>query len=109
MTTGTTLVIGATGATGSRTVAQLTATGYRVKAASRHATPVPGAEPVAFDWYDHATHAAALDGADRVYLIPPRGVRTATNSTRRVGPRSASPTTSPTAPVCGPVVSVTVS
>ncbi|WP_030836522.1 NmrA family NAD(P)-binding protein [Streptomyces hygroscopicus] len=71
--TGTTLVIGATGTTGSRTAARLTAAGHRVKAASRHATPVPGAQPVPFDWYDRATHAAALDGADRVYLIPPLG------------------------------------
>lgn len=70
-TTGTTLVIGATGTTGSRTAAQLTAAGHRVKAASRQATPVAGAEPVPFDWYDPATHAAALDGVDRVYLIPP--------------------------------------
>ncbi|UCM90013.1 NAD(P)H-binding protein [Streptomyces marincola] len=72
-TAGTTLVIGATGTTGSRTVAQLTAAGHRVKAASRRATPVAGAEPVPFDWYDPATHAAALDGVDRVYLIPPVG------------------------------------
>ncbi|MEU9125163.1 NmrA family NAD(P)-binding protein [Streptomyces sp. NPDC048506] len=71
--TGTTLVIGATGTTGSRTAAQLTAAGHRVKAASRHASPVPGAEPVRFDWYDPGTHAAALDGVDRVYLIPPLG------------------------------------
>ncbi|MET9175918.1 NAD(P)H-binding protein [Streptomyces misionensis] len=69
----TTLVIGATGTTGSRTVAQLTAAGHRVKAASRRATPVAGTEPVPFDWYDPATHAAALDGVDRVYLIPPLG------------------------------------
>ncbi|WP_405623822.1 NAD(P)H-binding protein [Streptomyces sp. NBC_00076] len=68
-----TLVIGATGTTGSRTAAQLTAAGHRVKAASRHATAVPGAEPVLFDWHDPATHAAALDGVDRVYLIPPLG------------------------------------
>ncbi|MFD0271887.1 NAD(P)H-binding protein [Streptomyces sp. NPDC127106] len=73
-TTGSaTLVIGATGTTGSRTAAQLTAAGHRVKAASRRATPVPGAEPVPFDWYDPATHAAALGGVDRVYLIPPLG------------------------------------
>ncbi|TVT53829.1 ergot alkaloid biosynthesis protein [Amycolatopsis rhizosphaerae] len=72
-TTGTTLVIGATGTTGSRTAAQLTAAGQRVKAASRRATPVAGAEPVPFDWYDPATHPAALDGVDRVYLIPPVG------------------------------------
>jgi uncharacterized protein YbjT (DUF2867 family) len=72
-TAGTTLVIGATGTTGSRTAARLTAAGHRVRAASRHATAVPGAEPVAFDWYDPATHAAALGGVDRVYLVPPPG------------------------------------
>nr|WP_037917449.1 NAD(P)H-binding protein [Actinacidiphila yeochonensis] len=72
-TTGAALVIGATGTTGSRTAARLTAAGHRVKAASRHAAPVPGAEPVAFDWYATATHAAALDEVDRVYLVPPVG------------------------------------
>lgn len=72
-TAGATLVIGATGTTGSRTAAQLTAAGHRVKAASRRATPVAGTEPAPFDWYDPATHAAALDGVDRVYLIPPLG------------------------------------
>jgi uncharacterized protein YbjT (DUF2867 family) len=71
--TGTTLVIGATGTTGSRTAAQLIAAGHHVKAASRHATPVPDAEPVRFDWYDPATHVAALDGVQGVYLIPPLG------------------------------------
>ena len=70
-TVSTTLVIGASGTTGSRVVAQLVAAGHGVKAASRRATPVPGAAPVRFDWYDPSTHAAALDGADRVYLIPP--------------------------------------
>lgn len=70
---GTTLVIGATGTTGSRTAARLTTTGHRVKAASRRAGSLAGAEPVRFDWYDPATHAAALDGVDRVYLIPPLG------------------------------------
>ncbi|GGS27144.1 oxidoreductase [Streptomyces griseoviridis] len=34
---------------------------------------MPGAEPVVFDWYDPATHPAALDGTDRVYLVPPVG------------------------------------
>ncbi|MFI8998783.1 NAD(P)H-binding protein [Streptomyces sp. NPDC053542] len=71
--TGTTLVTGATGTTGCRTAARLTAAGHRVKAASRRATPVPGAEPVRFDWYDPATHGAALDGVDRLYLVPPVG------------------------------------
>jgi len=70
-TVGTTLVIGASGTTGSRVVAQLVAAGHGAKAASRRATPVPGAAPVRFDWYDPSTHIAALDGADRVYLIPP--------------------------------------
>ncbi|CAL9500785.1 NAD(P)H-binding protein [Streptomyces sp. enrichment culture] len=70
---GTILVIGATGTTGSRTAAGLTAAGHRVRAAGRRAKPVAGAEPVAFDWYDPATHPAALDGADRVYLVPPVG------------------------------------
>ncbi|MFZ3565639.1 NAD(P)H-binding protein [Streptomyces sp. BH097] len=72
-TSATTLVIGATGTTGSRVVAHLTAGGHRARAASRRATPVPGTEPVAFDWYDPATHDAALDGVDRVHLVPPVG------------------------------------
>lgn len=72
-TSGTTLVIGATGTTGSRTTARLAAAGHRVRAAGRHAPAVPGAEPVVFDWYDPTTHARALDGVDRVYLIPPVG------------------------------------
>lgn len=70
-TAGTTLVIGASGTTGSRVVARLVAVGHGAKAASRRATPIPGAAPVRFDWYDPSTHAAALAGADRVYLIPP--------------------------------------
>ena len=70
-TVGTTLVIGASGTTGSRVVARLVAAGHGAKAASRRATPVPGAAPVRFDWHDPSTHAAALDGANRVYLIPP--------------------------------------
>ncbi|MFB6811540.1 NmrA family NAD(P)-binding protein [Streptomyces sp. NPDC056387] len=67
------LVIGATGTTGSRTVAQLAAAGHAVRAAGRGGTPVPGAVPVRFDWYDPGTHAAALQGVDRVYVIPPVG------------------------------------
>ncbi|MET7691490.1 NAD(P)H-binding protein [Streptomyces sp. NPDC005483] len=71
--TGLTLVTGATGTTGSRVTAQLTTAGHRVRAASRRGTPVPQAEPVPFDWYDPATHADALSGVDRVYLVPPVG------------------------------------
>ncbi|WP_194896829.1 NmrA family NAD(P)-binding protein [Catenulispora pinisilvae] len=69
----TTLVIGASGTTGSRLTTRLTATGHNVKAATRHATPVPGTQPVRFDWYDPTTHDAALDEVDRVYLVPPLG------------------------------------
>ncbi|MEV4921347.1 NAD(P)H-binding protein [Streptomyces roseoverticillatus] len=72
-TTGTTLVIGATGTTGGRTAAQLVAAGHRVKAAGRRATPVAGADPVRFDWYDPSTFDDALAGADRIYLVPPVG------------------------------------
>ncbi|MFD8142876.1 NmrA family NAD(P)-binding protein [Streptomyces sp. NPDC059708] len=68
-----TLVIGATGTTGGRTAALLTAAGHPVRAASRGGAPVAGAEPVRFDWYDPDTHDTALDGVDRLYLIPPVG------------------------------------
>ncbi|MER5966060.1 NAD(P)H-binding protein [Streptomyces sp. NPDC002057] len=71
--TGTILVIGATGTTGRRTAARLTAAGHRVRAAGRRATPLPGTDPVRFDWYDPETFDRALDGADRVYLVPPVG------------------------------------
>ncbi|AKN68456.1 oxidoreductase [Streptomyces sp. PBH53] len=70
---GTTLVIGATGTTGSRTAARLAAAGHPVRAASRRAVPVAGADPVRFDWYDPASFDPALTGADRVYLVPPVG------------------------------------
>ncbi|MFJ1973937.1 NAD(P)H-binding protein [Streptomyces sp. NPDC087903] len=68
-----TLVIGATGTTGRRVAAGLIAERHRVKAASRSATPVEGAQTVRFDWNEPATWDEALDGADRVYLIPPIG------------------------------------
>ncbi|MFJ3903723.1 NAD(P)H-binding protein [Streptomyces sp. NPDC090025] len=68
-----TLVIGATGTTGRRVVAGLAAAGHPARAAGRGAAPVPGGEPVRFDWYAPETHAAALAGADRVYLVPPIG------------------------------------
>ncbi|GHB83803.1 oxidoreductase [Streptomyces cirratus] len=72
-TSNATLVIGATGTTGRRVTAGLIAAGYRVKAAGRSATPVPGAQPVRFDWNEPATWGEALDGVDRVYLVPPIG------------------------------------
>ncbi|MFI8188117.1 NAD(P)H-binding protein [Streptomyces sp. NPDC085946] len=70
-TSRTTLVIGATGTTGSRVTSLLTARGHRVRAASRRAAPAGDATAVRFDWYDPATHEEALRGADRVYLVPP--------------------------------------
>ncbi|MFD7429169.1 NAD(P)H-binding protein [Streptomyces sp. NPDC059818] len=68
-----TLVVGATGTTGSRVAARLVSAGVRVKAASRRAGSVDGARPVRFDWDDPSSYAGALDGTDRVYLIPPLG------------------------------------
>ncbi|WP_030674148.1 NAD-dependent epimerase/dehydratase family protein [Streptomyces sp. NRRL B-1347] len=65
----TVLVTGATGTTGSRVAARLRALGHTVRAASRRAGA--GGDLVGFDWYDPDTHAAALRGADRVYLVPP--------------------------------------
>lgn len=72
-TPSTTLVIGATGTTGRRVSAGLIAEGHRVKAAGRNATPVVGAQAVRFDWDEPATWDEAVDGADRVYLVPPIG------------------------------------
>lgn len=68
-----TLVIGATGTTGRRVTARLTAERHRVRAASRGAAPVEGAEAVRFDWNEPATWGGALDGVERVYLVPPIG------------------------------------
>lgn len=70
-TPGTTLVIGATGTTGSRVVARLTGAGHRVKAGGRRATPAHGAQAVRFDWNDPASFDAALDDVDGLYLVPP--------------------------------------
>ncbi|MFI6444370.1 NmrA family NAD(P)-binding protein [Kitasatospora sp. NPDC050543] len=68
-----TLVIGATGTTGRRVTAGLTADGHRVKAAGRSATPVEGAQAVRFDWNEPATWDEVLAGVDRAYLVPPIG------------------------------------
>ncbi|MEV6951074.1 NmrA family NAD(P)-binding protein [Streptomyces sp. NPDC051183] len=68
-----TLVIGATGTTGRRVTAGLIAEGHPVKAASRSATPVEGAQAVRFDWNEPATWPDALDDVGRLYLVPPVG------------------------------------
>src|ERR1700722_8883276 len=61
----TTLVLGGSGRTGSLVANKLTARGLGARTAARHGTDVP------FDWDDPATHPAALDGADRLYLVTP--------------------------------------
>lgn len=67
------LVLGATGTIGSKIAADLVARGEAVKAASRNATPVSGAEAVALDLTNPASLAAALDGVDRLFAIVPAG------------------------------------
>jgi len=64
----TVLVIGATGKTGSALLDLLRARAEPVRAASR--TP-NGPGTIRFDWDEIATHGPALDGVDRVYLVPP--------------------------------------
>lgn len=61
----TTLVLGGTGRTGSLVARKLIGRGLKARTASRH-----GAD-VVFDWDDPTTHARALDGVDRVYLVTP--------------------------------------
>ncbi|MGC0374642.1 NAD(P)H-binding protein [Streptomyces sp. SAI-229] len=64
------LVTGGTGRTGRTVVRVLRAAGVRARAASRNpAAADPDA--VRFDWNDPATHGPALDGTDRVFLLPP--------------------------------------
>lgn len=67
------LVIGATGQIGRPLVAELVAKGEKVKAASRTATPMDGAEAVVFDLSKPETIGSALDGVDRLFLLVPGG------------------------------------
>lgn len=59
--TGLTLVLGATGKTGRRIAARLTAQGVPVRPGSRSAVP-------SFDWTTHANWDACLDGVTAVYI-----------------------------------------
>src|SRR5260370_13874589 len=60
-----TLVLGATGKTGSRVAAKLEARNVPVRRAARSGTEV------VFDWDDATTHGAALEGVERIYLVGP--------------------------------------
>jgi uncharacterized protein YbjT (DUF2867 family) len=64
------LVLGASGTTGRRVAAVLTARGVPVRSATR--TPTSPGE-VRFEWVDRTTHTSALDGAVSVYLVAPPG------------------------------------
>ena len=69
--TGCVLVVGATGTIGASLVPALVAAGQRVRAASRSGRSAPGAESVRLDLARPATHAEALDGVDRMFLVNP--------------------------------------
>src|SRR5260370_33317232 len=61
----TALVLGGTGRTGSLVAQKLIDRGLNARTASRHDADV------LFDWDDPTTHARALEGVDRVYLVRP--------------------------------------
>ncbi|OZM80959.1 NAD(P)H-binding protein [Pseudonocardia sp. MH-G8] len=64
------LVTGGTGKTGRTLTELLRGSGVPVRVATR--TPsVDDPDAVRFDWDDPASHAGALRGVDRVYLVPP--------------------------------------
>lgn len=68
------LVLGATGTTGRRLAPLLLDAGHAVRSATRRpgdVAPLPGLQPVAFDWDDASGWRAALAGADAVYLVAP--------------------------------------
>jgi uncharacterized protein YbjT (DUF2867 family) len=72
--TGPVLVLGGTGTTGSRLAELLRGRGVPVRVASRHPRADGTGEQVRFDWSAPDTHAAALAGVRRLYLVAPIGV-----------------------------------
>ncbi|MBT2212091.1 NAD(P)H-binding protein [Actinomadura sp. NEAU-AAG7] len=64
------LVTGGTGKTGRPLVDVLRRAGAPIRVASRHPS-AHDPDAVRFDWDDPATHADALRGMDRIYLVPP--------------------------------------
>ncbi|MEU1304482.1 NAD(P)H-binding protein [Streptomyces shenzhenensis] len=64
------LVTGGTGKTGQALVRQLRDAGVRARVAGRDPAAA-GPDAIRFDWTDPTTFAPALDGMDRVFLLPP--------------------------------------
>lgn len=73
------LVLGAGGTVGRPLVRALLAKGEAVKAATRDGRAIDGAEGVAFDLADPATHGPAFEGVDRLHLMLPTGHLAITN------------------------------
>ncbi|EPX56398.1 hypothetical protein D187_007740 [Cystobacter fuscus DSM 2262] len=67
------LVTGGTGKTGGRVVRRLKELGWPVRLASRSGSAPEGVEAVRFDWNQPESHAQALSGVERVYLVAPVG------------------------------------
>jgi len=68
------LVTGSTGNLGRAVVTALNTKGFGVRAAARTPDKLPaaaGVEPVRFAYEDQASHAAALQGVDGLFLIAP--------------------------------------
>jgi uncharacterized protein YbjT (DUF2867 family) len=63
--TSTALILGGSGRTGSLLARLLADHDVQARTASRHGSDAR------FDWDDPTTHADALEGTDRVYLVPP--------------------------------------
>ena len=65
------LVTGASGTVGRKLASLLGERGVRVIAANRSGSAIPGAEERTFDCYAPDTHSHALEGVQRMYLVPP--------------------------------------
>ncbi|MBB0230054.1 NAD(P)H-binding protein [Streptomyces calidiresistens] len=64
------LVTGGTGKTGKALVQVLRNAGVRTRVAGRN-PDAADPDAIRFDWNDPTTHGPALDGTDRVFLVPP--------------------------------------
>ncbi|MBB4686276.1 SDR family oxidoreductase [Amycolatopsis jiangsuensis] len=64
------LVTGGTGNIGRELVRLMRAQGVAVRVASRNPSS-DDPDAIRFDWADPATHPAALDGQDRLFVVPP--------------------------------------